>query len=92
MKEHFVYMLANKYRGVIYIGFTNNLDHRMRAHKKGLFRGFTKRYNVDNLVYYEVYQTAVEALVREKQLKKWNRSWKIELIEKHNPRWEDFGL
>lgn len=92
MKDHFVYILSNKYKGVIYIGFTNNLENRFRAHKEGLFSGFTKKYNVTKLVYYEVYQTAVEALEREKQMKKWNRDWKIEIIEKSNPLWRDLSM
>lgn len=93
MKEHYVYILANKYRGIIYIGFSNNLDYRIKAHKQGLFiNSFTRKYNVKKLVYYEVYQTALEALEREKQMKKWNRIWKIRLIETVNPKWRDLSF
>lgn len=88
-KIYFVYMLASKPRGVLYIGFTGNLAARTSQHKEGVAEGFTKRYYVKLLVYYELFGDPVSGIKREKQLKKWNRDWKIQLIEKHNPEWFD---
>lgn len=73
----------------LYIGMTNDLIKRVYQHKNNLADGFTKKYNVHNLVYYEIHNDVCYAITREKQLKKWNRQWKIELIEKNNPEWED---
>ena len=85
-KEGFVYILASKRNGTLYIGVTNNLRRRIQEHKSGLNEGFTKRYQVHRLVYYERYDYIGDAIVRERQLKKWNRAWKIALIEKRNPQ------
>ena len=89
MKSYYVYMVTNKMQSVLYTGITNNLKHRVYQHKEGLIEGFTKRYKVCKLVYYEVFRSANGAINREKQIKKWNRQWKVNLIEEHNPNWED---
>ena len=88
-KTYAVYILASKPRGVLYIGFTGDLEERVLRHKEGLNEGFTKRYFVKRLVYYELLDNPEEGILREKQLKKWNRKWKTDLIEKHNPDWID---
>lgn len=89
MKQYFVHILASKRNGTLYIGVTNDLISRVFEHKEKLFEGFTKKYNVLLLVYYEIYNSIIEAIKREKALKKWYRKWKIELIEKDNPEWTD---
>lgn len=89
MKQYFLYIMASKKNGTLYIGVTNNLVRRVYEHKEGLIEGFTKKYNVKNLVYYEIYNEMYEAIKREKAMKKWLRKWKIELIEKTNPDWVD---
>jgi putative endonuclease len=89
VKTYCVYILTSKPRGVLYIGFSGDIDVRMSQHKNGELEGFTKRYFVKHLVYYETYLDPLEGIKREKQLKKWNREWKIRLIERHNPRWMD---
>jgi putative endonuclease len=90
MKENFyVYILSSKRRGTLYIGVTSDLSKRVYEHKNGLVEGFTKRYEVHRLVYYEVAKDAEAALTRERQIKKWNRAWKLRLIEEHNSQWED---
>jgi len=89
MNNYFVYILSNKKRGTIYIGVTNNLERRLYEHKNGLIDGFTKKYNIKTLVYFETTSDIHSAIEREKKLKKWNRAWKIALIEKANPEWED---
>ena len=89
MKEYYVYILASKRNGTIYIGLTSNLLKRVEQHKKGSVPGFTSKYKVKNLVYYEIYSNIYDAIAREKRLKKWKRSWKIKLIEKSNPQWDD---
>ena len=81
--------MASKKDGVLYIGITNSLIRRVAQHKSRKFRGFTKEYNVHNLIYYETYGDIKLAIDREKKLKKWNRQWKINLIEKENPEWKD---
>jgi putative endonuclease len=81
--------MASKKNGTLYVGLTNNLIRRVYEHKNDLIEGFTKKYRIHLLVYYEVYQDIKNAIIREKRLKKWNRIWKIELIENHNPEWED---
>lgn len=86
---HYVYILASKKNGTLYTGTTRNLLGRMHQHKVGLKDGFTKKYGITMLVYYEEYDKAEDAIVREKRLKKWNRQWKIELIEQRNPEWRD---
>jgi putative endonuclease len=81
--------LASKKNVTLYIGVTNNLIRRIYEHKVGKFSGFTKKYNVKKLVYFEIYDSIYEAIKREKAMKKWLRRWKIELIEKVNPDWKD---
>ena len=84
-------MMASKRNGTLYIGVTSNLLQRVWQHKQELVEGFTKRYGVHTLVWYEPHETMVAAIAREKALKEWKRSWKLELIEKHNPDWQDLG-
>ena len=88
-RHYFVYILASKYYGVLYIGVTNDLVRRTYEHQQGLVEGFTRRYHVHRLVYYEITTSVESAIQREKQLKKWNRAWKIRLIEQSNPQWKD---
>ena len=84
-----VYILASKPHGVLYVGVTSNLLQRVWQHKNDLAPGFTQRYGVHNLVWYEVHETMESAITREKRIKDWRRAWKIELIEKDNPHWRD---
>ncbi len=77
--------------GTLYIGVTNNLERRMFEHKHKLVEGFTKNYGLDKLVYFEIYQYVNNAIKREKNMKKWKRQWKISLIEKDNPNWNDLS-
>jgi putative endonuclease len=84
-----VYILSNKRNGTLYVGVTSNLVKRLWEHKNDLVEGFSKKYETHNLVYFEICQTMESAIIREKQLKKWKRSWKIELIEKDNSDWND---
>jgi putative endonuclease len=86
---YYVYILASKRSGTLYIGVTSNLVKRVYEHKNDLTDGFTKKYKVHNLVYYETTDDVESAIRREKQLKRWKRDWKIELIEKQNPEWRD---
>ena len=88
-KQFCVYILASKRNGTLYIGVTSQLATRVWQHKSKLAEGFTAKYGVDKLVYYETHGCAESAIVREKQLKKWRRAWKIELIERLNPEWRD---
>ncbi len=89
MKNYYVYILASRKNGTLYIGVTNNLIKRICEHKNGEVKGFTQRYNIHLLVYFEYYHQVEYAIKREKQLKKWNRNWKISLIEENNPEWKD---
>lgn len=90
MKEHFyVYIVASQRNGTLYIGVTSNLIKRIYEHKEGVIDGFTKKYKVNALVYYEQHENAEAAITREKQMKEWKRQWKLELIEKNNPEWDD---
>ncbi|MBN1398812.1 MAG: GIY-YIG nuclease family protein [Bacteroidetes bacterium] len=89
LKTYAVYILASKPYGVLYTGFTGDLLPRVQQHKQEEYEGFTKRYFVKRLVYYELFEDPSAAIRREKQIKKWNREWKIKLIEKHNPEWLD---
>ena len=84
-----VYILASKLKGTLYIGVTSDLVKRVWEHKNDLAEGFTKRYQVHDLVWYEVHDSMESAISREKALKKWNRAWKIRLIEEDNPVWAD---
>lgn len=89
MKTPCVYILASKPRGTLYIGVTSDPVQRVWQHKNDVVAGFTRRYRVHRLVWYEVHESMESAITREKALKKWSRSWKIELIEKTNPTWDD---
>jgi putative endonuclease len=88
-KQGFVYILASKPHGVLYIGVTSDLVKRVWEHKQNIVEGFTEKYNVKMLVYYETSESIESVIVREKQLKKWNRQWKVRLIESANPEWKD---
>ena len=88
-KQPAVYVLASKRNGTLYIGVTSDLQKRVSKHKNDLVDGFTKRYGVHRLVYYELHEDMVSAIRREKQMKKWDRAWKLELIEKRNSGWKD---
>ena len=90
-KTYYVYILASKRNGTLYIGVTNDLERRLYEHRNNLIEGFTNKYNVHHLVYYEDVNDIQSALQREKQLKRWTRKWKIELIEKVNPEWLDLA-
>ena len=89
MKQYYVYILSSKKNGTLYIGLTNNLLRRIYEHKNNIIEGFTKKYSVHNLVYYEKHNDINRAISREKQMKKWERQWKINLIRKSNPEWKD---
>ena len=89
MKEPCVYILSNHRRGTLYIGVTSNLIKRVWEHKQGLVDGFTRKYQIHTLVYFEMADDMPTAIAREKQLKKWRRMWKIELVEKQNNEWRD---
>ncbi len=84
-----VYIMASGRRGTLYIGVTSNLVRRAWEHREGVIEGFTKQYGVKSLVWYEVHDNAESAITREKRLKEWRRSWKVELIEAGNPFWRD---
>ncbi|MFH1867206.1 MAG: GIY-YIG nuclease family protein [Patescibacteria group bacterium] len=88
-KSYYVYILASRRNGTLYIGVTNNLERRVYEHKHNIIPGFTSKYGVYHLVYYEESSDVQSALKREKQLKKWNRVWKLKLIEQSNPSWRD---
>ena len=87
--SYFVYILASRRNGTLYIGVTNDLVRRMSEHKGKFVPGFTRKYGVDKLVYFEEYASILEARAREWVLKRWHRSWKLALIEKMNPQWRD---
>lgn len=89
-KPGYVYILASQRNGTLYTGVTSNPVKRVWDHKHDMLDGFTKRYGVHSLVYYEVHDDMHTAITREKQIKKWNRSWKLRLIEAQNPNWEDW--
>ena len=89
MKTYYIYILASKKNGVLYIGVTNNLIRRVYEHKNDINKGFTSKYHVHKLVYYEIFNDINLAIQREKALKKWKRAWKIDLIEKGNSEWKD---
>ena len=91
-KQSYIYIMANRPNGTLYIGVTSDLIRRNLEHKNGLSDGFTKKYSINLLVYYEVFDDIYNALTREKQLKKWKREWKIALIEKQNPQWDDLEI
>jgi putative endonuclease len=84
-----VYILTNKPRGTLYIGVTSNLPQRIAQHRQKLVEGFTGKYGLATLVWFEAHENAESAITREKQIKKWNRLWKLALVEKTNPNWHD---
>ena len=88
-KQYYVYILTNKINTVLYTGITNNLERRIFEHKSKYFKGFTAKYNVNKLVYYEIYSDIYEAIQREKQIKSGSRQKKIDLIQSLNPKWKD---
>ena len=85
----FVYVLASKRNGTLYVGVTNNLARRMLEHKAKLVPGFTRKYGVNLLVYFEAFESILEARAREHSMKRWRRAWKIKLVEEFNPAWDD---
>ena len=89
MKQYFVYILASKNNKVIYIGITDDLVGRVWQHKNDIVESFTKRYQVHKLVYYEIIEDVMEAILREKRMKKWKRQWKNNVINEFNPNWDD---
>ena len=89
MRTPCVYILASRPNGSLYIGVTSNLPKRVWEHKNDFVKGFTNRYHVHTLVWYEVHESMESAIVREKSLKKWNRAWKLRLIQRDNPKWLD---
>ena len=90
--SYYVYILASQKNGTLYIGVTNSIKRRMIEHQQKEIDGFTKKYKINKLVYFEEYQDIKDAIHREKCLKKWNRAWKIKLIEKDNPYWKDLSI
>ena len=90
--QYYLYILTNKKNGTLYVGVTNDLERRMFEHKKKLIEGFSKKYGLDKLVYFETYQYINDAIKREKNIKKWKRQWKINLIEDDNLDWEDLSI
>ena len=88
-KRMYVYILSSKRNGTLYIGVTSDLVKRTWEHKQGMVEGFTHKYGVKTLVYYEVHESPEAAITRENQMKKWDRAWKIRIIEKSNPQWDD---
>jgi putative endonuclease len=89
VKTYHVYILCNRKNGALYIGMTSSLAHRVFEHREGLVDGFTKRYGIGRLVYAEAFTDVGEAIARERALKRWRRAWKVELIERANPEWDD---
>ncbi len=88
-RQFFVYILASKRNGTLYVGITGDLRRRVYDHKNDVREGFTSKYGVHLLVWFEVHENAESAITREKRIKKWRRAWKLELIEKENPDWQD---
>ena len=88
-KQYYVYILASQKNGTLYTGVTNDIIRRSFEHKNNVIKGFTKKYGVHILVYYEIYEDINNAISREKCIKRWKRNWKIELIEKNNSQWKD---
>ena len=89
MNQPCVYIMASKRNGTLYTGVTSNLTQRVWQHKNNLVEGFTERYGIHTLVWYEVHETMISAITREKKIKNWKRIWKLALIEKTNPEWRD---
>lgn len=90
--QYYVYILSNRYNGTLYIGVSNDLERRIFEHKNKLVKGFSSKYGLDRLIYFEKFQFIEDAIKREKQLKNWNRQWKIDLIEKENQDWNDLSV
>ena len=90
-RQYYVYILTNKANKVFYIGVTNNLERRIFEHKNKMVEGFTAKYNLTKLVYYEATSDVESAITREKQLKNWHRDWKINLVNESNPEWKDLS-
>ena len=88
----YVYILASRRNGTLYVGITDDLTRRYFEHKNGIFPGFTKKYDVKSLVWFEEHGSRESAFERERQLKKWRRKWKLDLIERDNPQWHDLGI
>ena len=89
MKNYYVYILASRRNGTLYVGITADIITRVHQHKLGEVPGFTKKYNVNQLVYYETHEYVLNAIQREKHIKAWKRKWKLQLIEEQNPNWID---
>ncbi|WP_411767089.1 GIY-YIG nuclease family protein [Winogradskyella sp. A3E31] len=89
--QYYLYIITNKKNGVVYIGVTNDLERRMFEHKNKLVKGFSSKYNLDKLMYFETFQYINDAITREKNMKKWKRDWKIRLIEEDNHDWSDLS-
>ena len=89
MRQYYVYILASRPGGTMYVGVTNDLVRRVYEHRNGIVEGFTKRYKIDRLVYFEMFQTSRDAIQREKNMKHWPRAWKTKLITQTNPTWRD---
>lgn len=89
MKQYFVYILASQTAGTLYVGITSDLKKRIWEHKTKAVKGFTEKYDVHKLVYYEVYDDPENAILRKKRMKKWNREWKINIFRDRNPDWQD---
>ncbi len=87
--QYYIYILASKIRGTLYIGMANDLQRRVYEHKIGIKKGFTQKYGINKLIYFETFQNVNEAITRENNLKKWKRDWKIKLIEEDNKPWSD---
>ena len=92
MKQPTVYILASQRNGTLYTGVTSDLVKRVHEHRGNAVPGFTRDYGVKRLVWFEIHETIESGIVREKRIKKWNRAWKLELIEKSNPAWRDLAL
>ena len=91
MNKFYVYILSSKKNGTLYIGLTNDIERRVAEHKSKNYKGFTAKHNVTQLVYFESFESNHDAYTRERQLKKWNRIWKLSLIEKENSEWNDLS-
>jgi putative endonuclease len=91
MKQPAVYILASKPNGTLYVGATSDLPARIEAHRSGSVDGFSKRHEINTLVYVELHESMYDAIQREKRIKRWNRAWKIRLIEGKNPQWSDLA-
>jgi putative endonuclease len=92
VKQYHVYILASERNGTLYIGVTSDIAKRIHEHKNGMVSGFTSKYGVYKLVYFESTENVMSAITREKNLKKWKREWKLRLIEENNPLWKDLSL